>query len=274
MNKRMAVAVGLALVSLGFATWALADPVDPASLAGFSFGAGAHGITGEALMAGQEMLKQALGCAGATDPNDMLVFESVLEPGATLLWWIALDEVVVTDVFAEFQVVQTVDSQEDEVALLMVEVGLERGENWTSAYLMVLRDDTEQVGAALPITPECWDGFLTPGLAMPVLRSATCAEQAVDWCNDWYPPSSGPGSGLGGIIGCAEAAAARNANCHNLACITNANDCCERGHGRRYCWWEQWLSGGHNLEHVTRDTVYTLELAACIPVGLIKDLFF
>lgn len=168
------------------------------------------------------------------------------------------------------------DGNGHQVVLRMLNIDLENGEHSSPAYLMVLRDDTLEVGAALPITAECWDGFFvdTASRGGQTCGVLTCAEKAVEWCNDWYPPCNDGGSGLGGIIGCAEEAACRNADCHNLACITNANDCCERDHGRTYCWWEQWLTAGENLEHVTCDTVYTLELVACIPVGLIKDLFF
>ena len=63
-----------------------------------------------------------------------------------------------------------------------------------------------------------------------------------------------------------------NADCHNLACITNANDCCERGHGPTYCRWEQWLTDGEHLEHLTCDTVYVLEMMLCVPISAIKSM--
>ena len=82
-----------------------------------------------------------------------------------------------TDVFGEYEVVRTEDSGGHEVALLMLKLGLENGENWSPAYCLVLRDDTWEVGAALPVTAECWDGFFpdaenrgsqdTPELHMP-----------------------------------------------------------------------------------------------------------
>lgn len=118
--------------------------------------------------------------------------------------------------------------------------------------------------------------------AQAVQRSNVCgygvsgllsARRCVSGRSDWYPPCGGEGSGIGGIIGCAEQAACRNADCHHLACITNGNDCCERGHAGTYCWWKQWFTAGHNLEHVTCDVIYAIELAQCIPYGLLKELF-
>lgn len=240
----------------------------------FLFAMGAHGLTGEALLGGQQELKEALGYGTASDPNDMLVFEGAVETGGVLQWWLSGQQIAVTDVFREYEVVRTEDNDGHQIVLLMLSVRLQNGENSSHAYLMVLRDDTLEVGAALPITFECWEGFFVFGrFPLPAPRAAlTCAEEAVDWCNDWYPPCSG-GSGIGGIIECAEQAACRNADCHHLACIYNANECCESGYSRTACWWIQWLTAGQNLEHVTCDIIYAMELAACIPKVAIKGLF-
>lgn len=252
-----------------------AEPVPHQTGPDFIFGAGAHLITVDALLAAQADLKAALNMGGAAEVDDILVCRGAVEPGTALTWWVGLEEVAVSGVTVEHNVLSAVTADGHEVVLQVLGVCVERDTHSTTGYLMVLRDDFLQVSAALPITADIYNACrITIGdypAAPRTTDERTCAERAVDWCTDWYPPC-GSGSGLNGIIGCAEDAACRNADCHNLACITNAYDCCELGHGETYCGWAQWLTAGQNLEHVTCDTVFVLELAGCIPYGVIKDL--
>jgi len=162
MKKHVYLSIGFVLFAVCLTVGAAAQPANPVPAEPYTvflFGAGVHRITAEELMTGQQVLKDALDCGGTGDPNDMLVFEGTVQAGGDLLWWVSGESISVTDVFAEFEVAQTLDSGGDEVVVTMLEVGLENGENWYAAHLMVLRDDTLGVGAAFPITTECWDGF-------------------------------------------------------------------------------------------------------------------
>lgn len=239
---------------------------DVAPFVEFFFGAGVHTLTGETMILAQQDLKAALGIGGAFDPDDLLVFADHLNLGTDVFWWVGGQQLTVTGVFERREAVS-----ENGFTMSLLDVDIESGEYTTQAYLLVTYNATEGVGAAVPITAESWDAFHRGDAGRGGRAGLTCAEKAVEWCNEWYPPCS-PYDNQGGIVGCFQAAACRAANCHNLSCIPNAYDCCEAGKTKESCEWRQWWNGGDNLEHVTCDTVHTIEKGLCVPWVAIKSL--
>jgi len=233
-------------------------------------------MTGESMLQAQDELRTALGCVAHSDPNEFLAFRLPLQEGSELLWASDGEASTLESMFAAILVASATDSDDHDLGLFVVSCMIRRASWAAPAYLLVWADRTEGIGGALPIAAEAWDAmfpFSVSGEPVPIYQNKTCAELAVDWCTEWCPPCDpSQMSGLGGLISCFEEAKCRAEDCHHLACITNAADCCERGHGPTYCWWEQYLSQGENLEHVACDTVLTVEKGLCMAEALRKIL--